>query len=538
MLLIKVIVKNSLFSLLVIIALCSFIFFAGIDSYGLLDKDEPRYAGCALEMLERDNYTVPKFNFQDRFDKPILFYWLIVASYRVLGVSDFSSRFPSAICATLCVLFTWYIARVVFGRVCGLICALILASSIEFILLGRRAATDMTLCLFFSSSLYSLFLSYYLKSVKIKIFWTILAGIFMGLSALTKGPIGILLPIIILTVFLFFRRSFDLKHLKIYFLIVFIAILIAFPWYYSVHLSTDGLFTKQFFFEHNLKRFTSVVSEHPGPVWFYIPVIIGGFMPWTFFFIGAIVSFIKKLLKKNFNRLLLFSIAWIITTFLFFTFSTTKFATYILLVFPPLSLITGYWIYILGKRKLVFIKSIAFSFILVLISSLGYAFYLISKWKIDQLEKGQLLNKLLIISLIMLLALILTLFFSKKSYSFVICFVLGITVPLILGINSYLIPYYKYTHLDLRGFSEFAKKENASEIISFGMYRPSLVYYSRLPVDFSDKKIQIKKIKSYSLKDKKVFIIGHSSDIKKHEKLFNKIEVLELKKKYFVGKLI
>ena len=89
---------NSLkLSFTVLLFLCFFIFFNGIGSYGLLDKDEPRYCSCALEMIEENNFITPKFTFENRFDKPILFYWLIVGSYKIFGVNDFTSRLPSAI---------------------------------------------------------------------------------------------------------------------------------------------------------------------------------------------------------------------------------------------------------------------------------------------------------------------------------------------------------------------------------------------------------------------------------------------------------
>ena len=203
------------------VSLIIFIYFFNIGNYGLLDKDEPRYTSCALEMLEKNNWIVPKFNFQNRFDKPPLFYWLIGTSYKLLGVSDFTSRLPSAFCAVLTILFTWFVSNKIFGRTIGFMSAIILATSIEFMLLGRRAATDMALCFFFSGSLYSIILGYFLKDFRLKIIWVCTAGVFAGLSVLTKGPVGIILPLIILSFFLVLRKQFDIKHLKTYFLICF-----------------------------------------------------------------------------------------------------------------------------------------------------------------------------------------------------------------------------------------------------------------------------------------------------------------------------
>ena len=260
-------------------------------------------------------------------------------------------------------------------------------------------------------------------------------------------------------------------------------------------------------------------------------------MPWSLVFISAVINLIKRLFNKRFNKLILFSFAWIIAVFLFFSLSTTKLATYILLIFPPLSLVTGYWICILGKKNFSAIKSFYFIFLGLLIPLIYFVFFLIAKWKIDQGEKSQLLGKLLLCFLIMISTLIVSLFMLKKYYSLTICFALSVLIPFVFGINSYLVPYYKYTHADLRDFAELAKKQGSREIISFGMYRPSLVYYSRLPVDFQDKKSQRKKIKSLLSSAKTVFIVGHSSDIEKEKKIFDKIKILDVRKKYFVGSI-
>lgn len=530
---------SPFFSYLFLLILCLFVFFTGIGNYGLLDKDEPRYCGCALEMLENNDFTVPKFNFQDRFDKPVLFYWLIAASYKIFGISDFSSRLPSGICAVLCVLFTFYVGKKVFSRAFGFISAMVLVSSLEFVLLGRRAATDMTLCLFFSSCLYSLFLGYFVKDIKLKIFWVIVSGIFAGLSILTKGPVGIVLPLIILSAFLLVRRQIDAKHLKIYFLICLIALIVALPWYFQVHQITDGRFTDEFLFKHNLNRYTFVVGEHPGPIWFYIPVLFGGFMPWSFCLIGSIIFILRKVLSKSFNKFIAFCFVWFFIVLLFFSLSTTKLATYILLLFPPASFMSAYWICILGRKRLKTLKMVFSGIFVILIPSIFYGLFLISRWKIDSLEKNMLFGILIFCLLIMISGLILNMIFSKKYCSSAFYYALAIIIPLVFGLNTYLVKYYKYTHGDLRNFAILAKSKNAGEIISLGMYRPSLVYYSRTPVDFQNKNIQVKKIKQLinAKHGKNIFIIGHSSDVKKHKVLFEKIDILDMKAKYFIGQI-
>ena len=525
---------SRLFLNLSFVLVIIFIYFFCIGNYGLLDKDEPRYCSCALEMLENNDWTIPKFNFQNRFDKPPLFYWLIATSYKLFGISDFTSRMPSAICAILTILFTWYVANKIFGRLVGFISAIILGTSIEFILLGHRAATDMALCFFFSGSLYSILLSYALKNFKLKIFWVCLSGIFAGFSILTKGPIGIILPLIILTFFLLSRKQFDIKHLKTYFLVCFFALVICLPWFFAVHKATNGEFTNEFFLTHNIKRFTSIVGEHPGPVWFYIPVILGGFMPWSVFFLVSLFYLTKYIVTKKMNKFILFNFIWVLVVFLFFTFSKTKLATYILLIFPPLAQITAYWVSIIGRRGLNNLKKIIYSTLILVLPALGFGLYLISKWKIDVTEKKSLLIAMLAYIVLLSSMLLMSFAFSRKTHILIYLFSISISIPFVLGFNSYLVNYYNYTHADLREFARMAKEKQGKEIISFGMYRPSLVYYSRIPVNFEDKKSQIRKIKGLT-NQVSTFVVGHTSDIDNHKELFQKIKVIEKRKKYFIG---
>ena len=538
--------RKNIFNLLsiVFILLLFYIFLAGIGSYSLLAKDEPRYAGCALEMIENKNWIVPKFNFQDRFDKPILYYWMIGASYVLLGVNEFSSRLPSALCAIFLVLFTWYTVKKVLGNVPGFISAVILATSVEYLYLGRRAATDIALCLFFSGALYSLYLGYFIKDWKVKIFWTIISGVFAGLAMLTKGPIGLVLMFGILTLFLIARKQFDARHLKVYFLITAVALLISLPWYVKVHLATGGEFTKVFFFTHNFERFTSVVGEHPGPFWFYFPVILLGFMPWTLFFIPALIKLSKRLAKPSFNRFILFCLIWAAIVFLFFSVCKTKMATYILLLFPPIAIITGYWVNILGRGKTNVLKTTLVILLLILSICLLISNFVIPQLTIEPAFKTMLLLRILISFSCLAIGIIILSFFARKHYALITVFVVTLAIPGVMLLSTGLYIFQKITFGDLIDFAKLARASGAREIISFGDYKPILVYYGRIPVDFNVKKEQLTKMRKLLSENKETYVIGYLSDIskdkpnvQKNKDLFDRLQLIKSGKRYFLGKL-
>ncbi len=510
----------------------------------MLSHDEPSYGCCALKMLLDHNYIVPKYYFEETIlaDKPPLFPWLIAYSYKVFGISDFASRIPSAFSAILLVLFTWYIGKKILGTKTGLISAFILASSVEYLFLGRRAATDIVFCLFFSSSLYSMYMSYFNKKPKVKICWMILSGTFAGLALLTKGPVGILLQFLILTIFLIFKKQINIKHIKIYLIIGLVALIVSLPWYIAVHISTNGEFTKSFFFTQNIERFISVVGKHPGAFWFYLPILLLGFMPWTLFLIPALYDFLKHLRNKNFNSFTLFCLVWFSVIFIFFSFSKTKLATYILLAFPPISLISGYWLCILERKQLEAIKR-TFLFLLltiILLSPLSY--FIITKSKFSLVDKNTFLSQILLSVGFFIVGSIMMMF-PKKIHTLTISFIASFTLPAVFLLTSFLTIYYKYTFADLRDYAILAHKMNAKEIISFGTFHPIIPYYSKTPTDFNvSKKGQIKKMYNLLIRDHKVFIIGHLADIKKNnliikqnESLFKRLHIVKLSKKYFFG---
>src|SRR5688572_21932494 len=119
--------------------------FTNLGGPRLWDRDEPRNAGCAVEMLQRGDVIVPTFNAKLRTHKPVLLYWCIMSAYSVLGVSEFSARLPSALCAVGSTLCTWFIGRRLFGPQAGVWAAIALATSLMFGVAGRAATPDSVL---------------------------------------------------------------------------------------------------------------------------------------------------------------------------------------------------------------------------------------------------------------------------------------------------------------------------------------------------------------------------------------------------------
>ncbi len=338
-------------SMLLLGILCYFLFFFNLGGYSLFDMDEPRYAEAAREMLESGNWITPYFNYELRFDKPVFFYWLIALAYKWFGVSEFSARFFSAVNASFSAFMLLFVGARLGKLRLGLASAIIFATALEVVGLARMSVTDMTLATYMAGSTLAL-----LMVVKESPKWWLVAALFSGLAILTKGPVGIVLPGSVLVLYTLLTGQFKTTFLNRWFpLALVVCAAIAIPWYVLAYLENGQIFVDALF-KHNVSRFGGVVSGHDFPVYFFVPVLLIGFMPWTAFLPGSILFWAQNWFKKPFSlgsfreqiqqggvtqQVALFSLVWVSFIFIFFTMSQTKLLTYILPLFPGLGLWLG-----------------------------------------------------------------------------------------------------------------------------------------------------------------------------------------------------
>jgi 4-amino-4-deoxy-L-arabinose transferase-like glycosyltransferase len=336
------------------IALIFFSFFTW--SYPLISPDEPRYAETAREMLDSGKYIIPYLDGIPRFAKPVLFYWLDAFSFKLFGVNEFAARIPSLVAGSGVVSLAF-----LFGSIngVGILTAVVTMSSLGIFIASKLAITDMLLCFFITAALIFLYLGFdqttyrnkgdHDKRFSISVF---LAFIMMALGFLTKGPIAILIPILVIAIFLFLKGDI-IGFLQSFYIEIFLGItamlLINIPWYVLVHIASNGEFTKEFFFADNISRFLKPHTGHSAPFWFYIPVIFCGLFPWSFFLLQSIFaqdfssSLNLKSEKKRQELASFFCGIWALVVFLFFSFSSTKLPTYILPIFVALSFFIARW---------------------------------------------------------------------------------------------------------------------------------------------------------------------------------------------------
>jgi 4-amino-4-deoxy-L-arabinose transferase-like glycosyltransferase len=332
--------------LLTLAIFCGFLFFYGLGSFGLVGADEPRYAQIAREMLSRHDWVTPVLNGTAWLEKPVLYYWGAMVSYKVFGVSDWAARVPSAVMATLLVFCIYFFLRR-FRPGSQLDGALIVASSAAMIGFARAASTDMPLTAMFGVALLAWYA--WIKTERKR--WLASAYFFLALATLAKGPVAPFLGLLIVVVFCAVVRDFKmlarmlwLPGLALYFVVML-------PWYVLVQIRNPQ-FLRVFLLEHNLARFSTNMFQHEQPFWYFVPVLLLSVLPWTVLVGVALIRAIRKLAQERppaGDTFELFLLLWGVLPVVFFSLSESKLPGYILPAIPPFGILLANYLW--QKRK-------------------------------------------------------------------------------------------------------------------------------------------------------------------------------------------
>lgn len=313
-------------------------FFQFLGRIPLIEPDEGRYAEIPREMIERGDFITPFLNYVKYFEKPPLHYWLNALSFTVFGENEFAARFAGTLCGLLVVLLTYHVGRALFGRREGLLSALILGTSVGYLVQARINLTDMTLTFCLSAALGCFILATRKEEPRKGLHYH-LFYIFAALAVLAKGLIGIVLPGAIIFLYLLLTKRWALlKEMRLLTGIP-LFLLVCAPWFILVSVRNPE-FARFFFIHEHFERFLTRVHGRYQPFWFFIPVLLGCMLPWSFFLPAAIKRVWSERKNEGWDHRL-FLILWAAVIFLFFSKSNSKLIPYILPVFPALSILIG-----------------------------------------------------------------------------------------------------------------------------------------------------------------------------------------------------
>jgi len=315
--------------------LAATLFFFHLGVYGLWEPDEARYAEIAREMLAAHDFVVPHLNYVPYIEKPPLLYWLTACSFAIGGLNEFAARLVPATAALTTVIATWMFAARVFDYRRAMLAGAILATAPLFAVMAQVLTTDMLLTSFVTVSLFAFFLAWSEGGG-----WRWLLYIVMGLGTLTKGPVAIVIPAGVAIAFLIWQR--DLRRGVSRLRPVSGALLtfaIAAPWFLIVSRREPG-FAGFYFVGEHLHRFLDPNFEHAEALYFYVPVLILGFLPWSIILpltvpLTGLFGRWKASANRSARDFCLIAAAVI---FGFFSLASGKLIPYVLPAFPPLAI--------------------------------------------------------------------------------------------------------------------------------------------------------------------------------------------------------
>ncbi|MBI3771098.1 MAG: glycosyltransferase family 39 protein [Gammaproteobacteria bacterium] len=330
------------------------IWFALLGYRDLVEPDEGRYAEIPREMVASGDWVTPRLNGFKYFEKPALQYWGTAIGFELFGFSNATARLWPAVLGFLGALWAGYVGRRLYGKTAGFYAALITLSSLLYVGMGHHLTLDMSVSVFLALGIGSLALAQHHREDPAHVRrWMLVGWAGLALATLSKGLIGLVLPAAAIVIYSLWQRDWALwKHLHLgKGLLLFLAITA--PWFIAVSLANPE-FAHFFFIHEHFERYTTTVHHRDEPVWYFIPIFIGGTLPWL-----AIV--LKSVFRPQFawwpqpntgfdtERWL-----WVfaIVTFAFFSVGHSKLPSYILPMVPVIAILAGRRLALEGISKI------------------------------------------------------------------------------------------------------------------------------------------------------------------------------------------
>jgi 4-amino-4-deoxy-L-arabinose transferase-like glycosyltransferase len=313
-----------------------FVLFHNLGGAALFDPDEGRNAEIAREILVTGDWVTPYYDFLPRLEKPVFFYAITALSYKLFGISEAAARFPSAASAFAALLLVYFFTRRLLGAWPALWSGLVLLTCLEFSVFSRIVILDMPLAFFITLALSAFYLASTVERGGKKRAYYFLMYAALGCATLVKGPIGVVIPGMIVAVYLIVRRKWSAPlemepgwGIMIFFLIVA-------PWYVWAEVRRPG-YLAYFLGQEHFARYLTPYYQRTKPWYYFFVVLAGGFFPWTFF----LPCLARRLWKKSLDDFSLYLFLWTVVPFVFFSFSRSKMAEYLLPVYPALAILAG-----------------------------------------------------------------------------------------------------------------------------------------------------------------------------------------------------
>ena len=464
-----------------------------------MDVDESRYVLMAKDMFNTKDFFTLYLNNEYFFEKPPLYFWGECLSFAIFGkINEFTARFPVALYGTLCCYLIYFIGKKVVSRLYGVIASLILATSLEFLILAKFAILDIVVSTCIGFSLCFGLIVYFCRENHKKYYWWLFYA-FSALAVMAKGIPGFVVPFGSMFFVAIVAKKFKELFKPIYFIPgTLIFLLIVLPWHIAMFKTYNPLFWDEYIVKHHLARFAGgEIIHRDEPFYFYIVTLLWGFFPWVISCLAVGIKNLIQIIKnKTFTfkyeelnkpqQFMLYNTIIILFTFLFFSSSGTKLITYILPMYGALACIGAYvWKdYIESKNNVSLInKTNYFLGGLFLFTSL--AGILTPLYLPQQLYQDISTVKTFCVVSTFAVGLAIILFTRKKIYAGVFAsLVIFMSIFSAHATEKFFEIDYKFGQDDLIKYAKIADEHNKSlTTFDFGQ-KYSLIFYGNEPVTF------------------------------------------------------
>ena len=324
--------------ILLLLLIYALLWFGTLNYRHLIPSDEGRYAEMAREMLVTGDWVTPRYNGYKYFEKPPLQVWATAITFQVFGIGDWQARLWSALTGFLTILAIGFTGTRIYNARAGWLAAVVLASSPMWVISGHFNSLDMGLSAFLVAALCSLLFAQTTHNKSSSRNWMWICWVFMALATLSKGVIGAAIPAMVLIAYSI--STWDWKiwtRLRLLSgLILFL--LITAPWFVLVAQRNEE-FLEFFFIHEHLQRFTQDAHSRTGPIYYFVPLVLIGILPWVLQIPGSIAQAWQERRGEFSSGWLL--VCWSVMIFAFFSVSHSKLPGYIIPIFPALALLIG-----------------------------------------------------------------------------------------------------------------------------------------------------------------------------------------------------
>ena len=318
----------------------------GLGIGTLWDNSETAYGEVAREILLTHDWVVMHLNGQPWFVQPPLYFWIAAAFAKVFGATAFALRLPSALATIAMGGTVGYATARIAGARTGMVAAIVLSTSLMQATVGHLAIMDALLDLCVTASILWWFRAFEpTGSARRRDTAFVCGAVALAFGTLAKGPVAPAIAVLVVGLWLLWERAAEgaaAPRMRAAALGVLAYAAIALPWFVALAARVGAGAIVQLIGHYTFGRYTGVIENQTGPLWYYVPVLILGFFPWIAFVPAAAAAALREARRSD-GRFARLAIVWTVVPFVFFSFASTKLPNYVALLLPALAIVVALW---------------------------------------------------------------------------------------------------------------------------------------------------------------------------------------------------